>query len=180
MAARPPSPVRLALAGVLVAAACAAPDPNGPMGPPVFGGVVPLAEVAAGSREADVVAALHGLYDDLSDRDWEAFAEHFWDGATMTTLWQPPGERAPRVVVSTVPDFVRQAPAGPGSREIFEERMIDADVRVHGPMAHVWSRFDARFGDPGAIVEWQGIDAFTLFEHDGRWKVVSVSYVADP
>ena len=158
--------------------ACSAPRPQ--HGPPQASDVVGLADVHPGSVEADVLAALERLYDDLSARDWDAFAEHFWPGATMTTLWQPPGEEAPRVVVSSVGQFVNQAPAGPGSREIFEERMIDADVRVHGPLAHVWSRFDARFGDPGEVIEWQGIDAFTLFRHQGRWKVVSVSYVADP
>jgi hypothetical protein len=178
MAARSRSLRCLTLAGLLAVAGCAAPEDAA--GPSLPGGLVRLAEVAPDSAEAGVLAELDGLYADLSDRDWDAFADHFWPGATMTTLWQPPGELSPRVVVSTVPDFVKQAPAGPGSREIFEERMVDADVRVHGPMAHVWSRFDARFGDPGSIVEWQGIDAFTLFEHGGRWKVVSVSYVADP
>ena len=35
---------------------------------------------------------LEAYYDDFSVRDWDAFAGHFWPGADITTVWQPPGE----------------------------------------------------------------------------------------
>ncbi|MCB9899081.1 MAG: hypothetical protein H6825_13830 [Planctomycetes bacterium] len=165
------------LAGVVVGCAAEPPVPAG--GEALGVQAVRLADVVDGSPEADVVAEIRSLYADLSTRDWDAFAEHFWEGATLTAVWQPHVEDAPRVVVTTVPDFVRQAPDGPGSREIFEERMLDADLRVDRDHAHVWSRFFTRFGDPGRVMEWTGVDAFTLVRHDGRWRVVGVCYVAD-
>lgn len=127
----------------------------------------------------EVVAELRSYYADFSARDWEKFAGHFWEGATLTTVWQPPGEDAERVVVTSVPEFVAQAPQGPGSKPIFEEQMTDAQVRVSGTLAQAWAHYHARFGEPGAVAEWAGIDAFTLMKHGGQWKIVALAYAAD-
>ncbi len=131
--------------------------------------------VSASVRQ-EVLTTIQAYYAALSDRDWRAFAEHFWPGATLSTIWQPPGETMERVTAVSVPEFVERAPEGPGSREIFEERMLDARIRLEGELAQVWARYEARFGDPGDIAEWQGVDAFTLLRHDGRWRIVSVAY----
>lgn len=139
----------------------------------------PKASVPAGATEAtraEVIDRLEHYYADFSSRDWDAFASHFWPGATLTTVWQPPGADASRVVVTGLDEFIAQAPQGPGSREIFEERMSGAKVLTHGNLAQVWARYEARFGDPGEITEWRGIDAFTLMRHDGEWRIVSLSY----
>ena len=133
----------------------------------------PPAEDAA---RREVLARVEAYYADFSARDWDAFAAHFWPGATLTTVWQPPEADAPRVVVTGLDAFVEQAPEGPGSREIFEETLLSADVTVRSGLAQVWARYAARFGDPGDVMEWRGIDAFTLIRHDGEWKIVSLSY----
>jgi len=143
--------------------------------------------VLAASATADAVRAvqvgevhvqLERYYADFSARDWAAFAGHFWPGATITTTWQPQGEDLPRVVVTGVPDFVAQAPEGPGSKAIFEERMTGAETRIEGGLAQVWARYEAKFGDPGAVQEWSGIDAFTLMKHDGQWKIVALAFTS--
>lgn len=134
---------------------------------------------AAPDRErarTEILAELEGYYADFSARDWVRFRDHFWSGATLTAVWQPPGEDTERVVITSLDDFVARAPEGPGSREIFEERMLEAEVTVQGALAQVWARYEARFGDPGDVREWTGIDAFTLMRHDGRWRIVSLSY----
>ena len=123
-----------------------------------------------------ILEAVQQYYADFSARDWDAFRSHFWPGATLTTVWQPPGADEPRVVVTGIDTFVARAPEGPGSREVFEERMLSADVRRYGNLAQVWARYEARFGDPGEIMEWRGYDAFTLMRHGGQWKIVSLSY----
>lgn len=140
-------------------------SPDSPTGDPVL--------------EAEVRAAVESYYAALSARDWDGFADHFWPDATLTTVWRPPGEEAPRVVATTVPDFVAQAPMGPGSREIFEETLLEAEIRVVDGLAQVWARYRARFGDPGEIQEWQGTDAFTLLKHEGRWRIAGLAYAAD-
>jgi hypothetical protein len=135
--------------------------------------------VDATMSTADSVAIMNELrsyYRDMSARDWTAFAAHFWPGADISTVWQPPGEPEPRVVISSVPDFVAQAPAGPGSRAVFEERMVGARITGSGHLAQAWVRYRARFGDPGAIEEWEGVDAFTLIRHEGRWGIVELAF----
>lgn len=131
------------------------------------------------SIRSEVLDFLASYYDAFSDREWGRFAEHFWEGATITTVWQPPGESGPSVVVTTVPEFVAQAPAGPGSREIFEERMLSAEVRARGNLALVYAKYRARFGDPDDVMEWEGLDAFTLLKHDGEWRIVSLAFAPE-
>ncbi|MBI1854053.1 MAG: sulfurtransferase [Planctomycetes bacterium] len=71
---------------------------------------------AASTRDANADAApivraeLERYYGRLSDRDWPNFSDHFWPGATITTIWQPPGESKARVVAASVGEFVAQAP----------------------------------------------------------------------
>jgi hypothetical protein len=137
------------------------------------------ASVGGVAERHAVTAELERYYADLSARDWPAFAEHFWPGATITTSWQPPGEPAIRGDVQTVEDFVAQAPEGPGSRAIFEEWMLESEVRVAGNLASAWVRYGARFGDPGDVMEWTGVDAFSLLRCAGRWRIVSLAFAAE-
>lgn len=151
----------------LLLAACAAPPP---------------ARAVPGSERTPehnaVRDALWAYYRDLSARDWERFAEHFWPGATLSTLWQARGQSRPQVNTVTVEEFVERAPEGPGSKPIFEERPLAAEVRVSGPLAQAWVRYEARFGDERELATWRGIDAFSLFFHEGRWRIVSIAHSA--
>lgn len=126
-----------------------------------------------------VIAELYSYYRDFSARDWPLFAEHFWPGATIAAAWQPPGEDVPRVTVTTVSQFVAAAPEGPGSREIFEERMLGARIRLTGGLAQAWVHYQARFGNTGDVREWEGVDAFTLMQHDGQWRIVSLAFQSE-
>jgi hypothetical protein len=131
---------------------------------------------APGSVEAEVRTELERYYADFSARNWVAFAEHFWPAATITTVWQPPGATGPSVDAQSVPAFVAKAPEGPGSKPIFEERMTDAEIRVHRNLAQAWVRYEARFGDSTGVASWRGIDAIVLLKHDGRWRIGSLAF----
>jgi hypothetical protein len=91
---------------------------------------------------------LRSYYADFSARDWEAYAAHFWPGTTFTAVWQPAGE----------------------------ERLLGAEIRVHGNLAHAWARYAVRFGDQDSMATWRGIDAFTLLWHDESWKIAALAY----
>jgi len=129
------------------------------------------------SVRTEIVAALEAYYDALSDRDWERFQRHFWPGATITALWARSGESDASVHVQSVAEFVAAAPEGPDSRETFEERMTSADVQVRGAIATVFTQYRARFGDPGNISEWEGVDSFVLMKDDGDWRIVALTFV---
>jgi len=130
-------------------------------------------------EERAVRAMLEQYYSDFSSRDWEACARHFWPGADLTTVWQPAGEDQERVIATPIDDFVSQAPQGPGSREIFEERMIEAHIRIFNNLAQAWVRYEMRFGDPGEVAEWEGVDAFALLKHGGRWRIASLVFASE-
>lgn len=178
--ARRPARLRvrmLAALSVLALTACNA--GAGSVETALAGDTITLTPAAPDSVRDQVMAALEQYYADFSARDWDRFRDHFWPGATLTTVWQAPGDSVPRVSVTTLDRFIEMAPQGPGSREIFEERMTGADVRANDSLAQVWARYDARFGDPGEIREWSGTDAFTLMRHDGRWRIVSLAYASN-
>jgi hypothetical protein len=132
--------------------------------------------VEAARTEAEVRAALLRYYADLNARDWPAVRAHFWPAGAYATVWQPPGQ--PRALVEIVPvdTFIARAPQGPDSKPIFEERLTNVVVRSHGNLAQAWATYTARFGEPGNVATWEGIDAFTLLRHDGTWRIVSLSY----
>jgi hypothetical protein len=54
--------------------------------------------------------------------------------------------------------------------------MTGLDLRVHNNLAQGWARYSARFGDSAQVSTWEGIDAVTLLEHDGRWRIVSIAF----
>lgn len=165
----------IAVPAILGAVAC------NPADPPAESVRIPVdaVESTPDSLRDQVVALIEQYYADFSARDWDRYRDHFWPGAALTTIWKPAGEPEPRFVAATVEEFVRQAPNGPGSREIFEERLDSAEVRGSGNIALVWARYSARFGDPGDVREWKGIDAFSLLRHNGRWRIAALAYVSD-
>ncbi len=136
-------------------------------------------EYGTAAERRAILEVLEVYYSDFSDRDWDSFAKHFWPGADITTVWRPPGETADRVVPTTIGEFVSQAPQGPDSREIFEERMLDAEVRVFNNLAQAWVRYGMRFGDPDSVQYWEGIDAIALLKHDDTWKIASLVFAGD-
>lgn len=127
---------------------------------------------------AEALAEVERYYAALSARDWEAFAGRFWPDATLTTVWQPAGEDAPRVFTTTVPEFVAKAPEGPDSQPIFEEELVAAEVRAAGDVALIWARYRAAFGTEDDLQRWGGVDAITLMKHDGRWRITSIAFAA--
>lgn len=132
---------------------------------------------AADSLRQVLLSEVNQYYADMSARNWEVYASHFWPDASLTTVWQPPGEDALRVVMTDIEEFVEQADEGPGSQPVFEEEMLEADVKVYGNLAAVWATYTAKFGTRDSLIKWKGIDAFTYMKHEGKWRIVSLAYI---
>ena len=132
--------------------------------------------LAADGEERVVREEVAQYYRDLSARDWRTYGGHFWPGATLTTVWQPPGEAAPGVAIMTIDQFLARTGAGPDSKPIFEERLLGQEVRLTGNLAHAWARYETTFGDSASVATWRGVDAFTWMKHDGRWQIVALAY----
>lgn len=140
------------------------------------GQVAPADTTSADSLRQVLLSEVNQYYSDMSARNWEAYASHFWPGAHLTTVWQPAGADSLQVVMTNIEEFVKQADQGPGSQPIFEEKLLDAEINVYNNLAAVWARYAAKFGTEDSLLEWQGIDAFTYMKHEGEWRITSISY----
>lgn len=128
------------------------------------------------SLKTVLIDEVNRYYADMSKRDWKAYASHFWPGAHLSTVWQPPGADSLQVMMTTIEEFIEQADQGPGSQPIFEEKMLDAEIKVYDNLASVWATYAAKFGSEDSLTEWKGIDAFTYMKHNGEWHIVSLAY----
>lgn len=144
------------------------------------GGPRAASQAGADSLQAELERAVVQYYQDMSARNWQAYAAHFWPQATLTTVWQPPGEPAPRVVITSIETFLAQTAQGPDSKPIFEERLLSQESRISGNLAQVWAHYAARFGDSTNVATWRGIDAFTWMKHNGQWRIVALAYIDEP
>ncbi len=149
-----------------------------------------LVERDSTTRE-EVRQALRNYYNRFSRRDWPALAAMFWDRATITTRWTRSGERAERVVVQTIDEFVRAAPArggggggggggGPGRLAVFSEQPLGMDIHSYGDLAQAWVVYRARFGTTrDSVAVHHGVDAFHLMKHDGAWRITGLTFITE-
>ena len=134
------------------------------------------AEDTSKARERGLILAeVTAYYRDLTARDWDAFARHFWRGAVVTMIWAPDDGSERRVDFISVPDFIAQMDLGDDSTIIFEQTIGTVELQFDGNVAQVWSRHRVRFGEPGNVREWTDVDAFTLMKHVGLWKISSLA-----
>ncbi len=122
---------------------------------------------------------LKDYYQTMSDRDWEAYRDFFWEKATLTTTWQEASDSVEKVLVSTIDEFISKTPEGPDSQPIFEEKMIESNVDIQSDLASAWVKYEAKFGTQENLMEWQGLDLFSFMKHKGEWKIVSLVFSAE-
>lgn len=132
------------------------------------------------AAERELREAVVQYYADMSARNWQAYAKHFWPHATLTTVWQPPGESSPRVVITSIEEFLKHTAEGPDSKPIFEERLLGQEPRIVGKLANVWAHYQVRFGDSAKVSSWRGYDVFTWMKHDSTWRIVALAYADEP
>lgn len=162
------------IAGALVALAACRTERIEP------GGAARASRVASAIEEASIVAALETYYDRFSRRDWPAFRESFWPGATIAVRWQPHRNADPVAEVQSIDAFLQTTQDGPDRLAVFDERMVFHEVRQYGDLAQVWATFRATFALPGAKPATHfGVDAFHLLKDRGEWRIVSMAFTQE-
>lgn len=122
----------------------------------------------------EVRIAVDEMYADLSARRWDALGAHFLPGASLAFSTDT------GVTRMAAPEFIEMVRKNTEGKEIFEERMAKAWIRVYEDLAVVWSSFEGRIGNGDKIKVWSGVDAFTLMKVDGRWKISHIAVFKDP
>lgn len=129
-------------------------------------------EATAPEDRQAVLAVVDGLFAAMLARD----------GAAVTPLVEPQGivtsvsvapDGSRRITSTPWADFAAGLARAPGP---IRERLFSPEVRVHGDIAMVWSRYDLSVGDTFSHC---GTDLFDLVRRDGRWRMLNVTYTRE-
>jgi hypothetical protein len=131
-------------------------------------GVLQVPGTAAAQEEEAVLHVIQTLFDAMANRDAAAYS-------AITT----PHTRtvAIRVGDSTVVRLGDEAAfleiVASVDRPAWQERMFEPEVRVEGPLATVWTRYDFHVGGEFSHC---GVDSFQMMKTEGTWTILQISY----
>ena len=170
---RSPSMVFAVLAGVFAAACSPSGSREDANSAPMQGAAEPTADAPAAYRPAPaqrdaILATVQSLFDALETGD-EALLRAIMDPSVVMHSSDTRDGRT-TFSSSTVDGLAQRITAG-GAPLI--ERMWDPMVLVNGPLATVWTPYDFYAGDDFSHC---GVDAVTLQNAEGRWRIVGLSW----
>jgi hypothetical protein len=157
----------LLAASLLALAACAtgapsAPQTRTPVGPPSFGS----------AQEEEILKVVDRFMLAIGNHDDKEMEELLiTEGVAYFQRREPGSEARVRPMMNAT--MMTPAP----DADPFIERYWDPVVQVRGGIAMVWAPYELR--DNG-VVEHCGIDALTLVDLDGAWRVASVMSTMEP
>ncbi|MGQ0589744.1 MAG: DUF4440 domain-containing protein [Sphingosinicella sp.] len=125
----------------------------------------------AAERQA-VLAGVERLFAAMLARDAAAIPQ-ITDPAGVVTAITMDGAGGSSIATSTWAEFAQRLPQAPAP---IRERMFDPEVRVHGDLALVWSRYDLWIGDSFSHC---GTDLFEMVRRDGRWLMLHASFTRE-
>jgi len=132
----------------------------------VLGTPAPLA--AQGTETGDPMRAVRQLFDAMRAKDTVALRAVFHPEAR---LMGPGRDRDgnPIVRVTSVDEFVQAIGA---ARPYLDERIYDAEIRVDGDLATVWTSYDF-YAD--STFSHCGVDAFQLARVGTDWRIIQIA-----
>jgi len=123
------------------------------------------------SEEGQVLAPINALFAALAARDSQAIlAQVRPEGSVTVANEKPDGTHAIRH--ETLGEFAAGLKPGP---EKYAERLIAPAVEIDGDIAMVWGSYV--FTVDGKVVHC-GVDHFSLFRENGRWKIGHIAWSA--
>ena len=125
----------------------------------------------AEDAEADVLAAVQALFDAMAARDSAAVADVLIGEGVYFAAGMREGE--PVHVLASQGDFARIVGEQPAP---LIERMWDAEVLLHDPIAVVWTPYDFHVGEEFSHC---GIDAFSLVRTPEGWKIAGIVFTRE-
>ncbi len=122
--------------------------------------------------EEEVLAAVQRFFDTMPARDVEG-ARSVLDpeGDFVSVRRDETGHRVVRRAPNA--DYLERLPA---LNETYLERLWNAEVRIHGPIATVWAPYDFYIDDQFSHC---GVDAFQLLKTDDGWMITGGIYTVE-
>lgn len=134
-----------------------------------------LAAGSAGAQQGTketVLSVGQAVFDAMAKKDTATLRRLVHPAAHLIAAVEIGDSVAPRV--SSMEQFLTQIATYPG---IPLERMWNAEVRISGPIATIWTQYD--FHKAGQFSHC-GIDAFQLIKNGRQWQVSSIIYTLVP
>ena len=132
---------------------------------------IPIQAQAAQTDRDQVIAAVQGFFDSMATRDPQLAARVLTPEGRFYSTREQDGK--PVVRSQTFEAFIAGLPKGT-SKQL--ERMWDPEVKIHGPIATLWTRYD--FHTDGKFSHC-GIDAFDLVKTEEGWKLAGGTYTVE-
>jgi hypothetical protein len=121
--------------------------------------------------KAAVVATVQKFFDTMASRDVEAARTVLMAEGRLFAVREQDGQ--PAVRASSIEDYLKGLP---GRKADYRERMWNPEVRVHGPVASVWTAYD--FWVDGKFSHC-GVDVFDLVKTPEGWKISGGAYTVE-
>lgn len=119
-------------------------------------------------QEAEVLAAMNRLFDAMRNRDTAAVRQLLHPDVRM---FVPSLENAAPVIRVMTPDA--WIPSLARAVERLDERAIRPEVRIDGPLASIWTRYDFRIGTEFSHC---GTDAFHFGRTAEGWTIIALAF----
>lgn len=132
----------------------------------VFAGCLLVGPLQAQGDETAVLRPVLRLFEAMRSKDTAALRAVFHPDARLTAT---SGRGSDSVSVVTVDGFVT---AVARARVDLDEQIWDWEVRIDGPLAAVWTKYDFMAGGQFSHC---GVDAFHLARVGGEWKIVHLA-----
>lgn len=123
-------------------------------------------------EEAAVLAVVQAFFDTMASRDVAGAGKILHPDGRFLSVRGEGGER--HVRVSTFQAYLAMLAEGD---EPLLERIWKPEVRIHGPIATVWTRYDFH---KGGTFSHCGVDAFYLVKTAEGWKIAGGVYTVEP
>lgn len=135
---------------------------------------LPASSPAQGTQAEDktaVLAVVQRFFDTMASRDVEGARRVLMPEGHSVSVREQSGQQVSRV--STFDAYLKTLAEG---KQDYRERMWNPEVRVHGPIASVWTPYDFWVDRKFSHC---GIDIFDLVKTSEGWKISSVSYTVE-
>ena len=134
-----------------------------------------MAPIAGQTKQEDdktaVLATVEAFFDTMASRDVEGARRVLMPEGRFFSTRDQDGQTAVRA--SAVEDYLKNLA---GRKQDNRERIWSPDVRVHGPIASVWTPYD--FWVDGKFSHC-GVDVFDMVKTAEGWKISGLTYTVE-
>ena len=122
-------------------------------------------QLQAQDEEAAVKAVIETLFDSMREADSAKLHSVFIDDVVMQTIIPKRGVMS--INEGSLQGFLRGV--GTPHEHVYDERILDYQIKIDGPMASVWTPYQFYLGEEFSHC---GVNSFQLMKTEEGWKII--------